>query len=272
MLSLVMEEKKLSPEEATHYLWQFTSQTHQSPQEFYEKVARLLDDEKPETKPLPYFNERVLEHWIGAAQREGAAYFRTRGISEEVCSYFKLGFNPLARSFKPDLGSYEGAGVIFPHFWKGRLVGWQTRWLDEERPKWVPKYTNTTDFPREVTLWGFDFASKQSELPIVVESVPTALRLISAGYPAIATFGSQLTPSQLQCLRGFQAGVMLAPDNDEAGRKWLYTAQSYLERYTKVLVIPPVNGEGADLGDLTSLEELSTHLKGVYYGYEASDS
>lgn len=262
ILSLVMEVKSLDIDEATAYLWQFTKKDRENPTEFYEKVARLLTEEKPEEKPLPHFNRKVVEVWVDNDHE----WFSSRGISEEVRTYFFLGFNGNSRTFKRGMGTYEGPAIVLPHFWKGNLVGWQNRWLDEARPRWVSKYTNTTDFPRETTLWGYDFAATQSKPPIVVESVPTALFLLSEGYPAIATFGSQITPAQLRLLRGFQSGVLLARDNDEAGRKWLQTATEYLERYIKVLHIPTVNGEGADLGEL-SPEKLSTHLKGVHYSF-----
>lgn len=263
ILSLIMEVKGLSDKEATAYLWEFTRKDKVSPQEFYDKVQRLLTTESTEPKPLPHFNAKVVEQWVENEHE----WFAERGISDEVRRYFKLGYNPNARTFKPSMGTYEGPAIILPHFWEGRLVGWQNRWLDDERPKWVAKYTNTSDFPREVSLWGRDFAASQAKPPIIVESVTTALFLLSEGYPAIATFGSQLTPTQLRHLRGFQAGVLLGRDNDEAGRKWLQIATTYLERYIKVLHVPPINGEGADLGDLSS-EELSIHLKGVHHGFQ----
>src|SRR3954452_20242818 len=48
ILSLVMEVKHLPVDEATAYLWQFTKHDRENPQEFYSKVARLLQEDKPE--------------------------------------------------------------------------------------------------------------------------------------------------------------------------------------------------------------------------------
>jgi DNA primase len=262
ILSLVMEVKNLDWQEATEYLFGFTKSEKVSNSEFYEKVQRLLASEDKQEKPLPHFNRRVVEQWAD----EDHEWFRSRGISREVCKYFSLGFNGKCRTFKKDMGTYEGPGIILPHFGGNNLLGWQTRWLDDLRPRWVAKYTNTVDFPRETTLWGYDFAQRQPEPPILVESVATALFLLSEGHNACASFGSQLTPSQLRLLRSFQSGVILARDNDEPGRKWLNDATNYLERYIKVLHVPPVNGEGADLGDL-SPAELSLHLQGITHPY-----
>jgi len=144
-------------------------------------------------------------------------------------------------------------------FWKGRLVGWQNRWLapDDERPDWIKKYTNTTGFPKEMTIWGFDEALEVSQDSkqevIVVESVPSALFLWTLGYPAVATFGSDVNAAQMRLLRRFQTGVMLWPDNDNAGTKWLNANTEYLKRFVPVWHLPLVKGKpGADAGDLAS--------------------
>lgn len=261
LLSLVMESKKLDYQEATNWLFKFTKPVDQSPAEFYGEIQRLLESDDEKEPPLPYFNTRVLDPWVNQSHN----WFNTRNISKDVREYFKLGFNPQARQYHPKHGSYEGSAIVLPHFWKdGKLVGWQHRWMNTT-PRWVPKYTNTSEFPRERTLWGYHFCLVQDKQPIIVESVPTALMLISAGYPAIATFGAEVTPTQLKLLRVFQQGVLLASDNDGAGSKWLATNTNYLERYIPVLHVPTVKGVGSDLGDLKP-EELSTHLKGTSYG------
>lgn len=255
VLNLVKEVKQLSDDKAGQYLAKFANVGSFSTEEFLEKVQRLLDYEQPVEKPLPKFKESVLDQWTGVDHE----WFRERGISSEVRSYFKVGFNPLYRLARAD-GTYEGPAILLPHFWNDLLVGWQVRWLADDRPSWVPKYTNTTGFPRESSIWGHSFSSRQPEPVVVVESVPTSLFLLSSGIPSVATFGSQLTPIQLRYLRSYQQGVYLAPDNDQAGAKWLETAASYLTRYIKVYEVPPVKGEGADLGDLAS-DQLSHHLK-----------
>lgn len=261
LLSLAMEVKELTYQDATAYLYQFADKAqNETADEFYRRVERLMTTPDEEKKPLPFFNERVLT-WVGPNE-----WFENRHISPEVAAFFKLGVHEEHRKYNARMGEeFVGPAAIFPHFWKGKLVGWQERWLTSNPPEWLGKYTNTTDFPRETTVWGYDFALKQKKPPIIVESVVTALMLISEGYPAIATFGAQVTPDQLRHLRVFQQGVMLAPDNDGAGIKWLSTLTKYLERFIPVLHVPKVDGHGSDLGDLHP-DELSTHLKGVTHG------
>lgn len=260
MLSLVMEVKDLNYQDATAYLYQFVDRaTNESADDFYARIERMMEKPVEERKPFPFFNERVLK-WQGYAP-----WFADRHISKEVAEYFKLGVDLEHRKYNPKEGEWIGPAAILPHYWDGKLVGWQERWLTDT-PRWVGKYTNTTDFPRETTVWGYDFAKEQTKPLIIVESVATALMLISEGYPAIATFGSQLTPDQLKHLRVFQQGVMLAADNDGAGTKWLGTLTEYLRKFIPVLHVPVVYGHGSDLGDLHP-DELPTHLKGVTHGF-----
>lgn len=259
ILSLAMEVKDLNYQDATAYLYQFVDMaSNESAEEFYRRIERLMELPSVDRKPLPFFNERVLT-WVGWHE-----WFGERHIAPEVAEYFRLGVSDKHRKYNPNEGEWVGPAAIFPHFWKGKLVGWQERWLTET-PRWVGKYTNTTDFPRHTTVWGHDFAIGQEKPPIIVESVATALMLISEGYPAIATFGSQITTDQLRHLRVFQQGIMLAPDNDGAGTKWLETLTEYLERFIPILHVPVVYGHGSDLGDLHP-DELSTHLRGVTRG------
>lgn len=252
ILQLVTALKGWDVEEATEWLYQFTRLSSQSKEDFLTEIDGRLQTEEHHPTSLPYFNTAVLDRW-----QESHSWFDEREISDEVRIEFRIGFNPKALKFNKG-GSYEGPAIVLPHFWKEKLVGWQLRFLDEDRPKWVPKYDNTTDFPKS-TVWGLDFARKVKDPPIIVESVPTALFLLSEGHSAIATFGGGIKPEQIRHLRCFQQGVILAPDNDSVGTKWASALTKELEQFIPLYQLPMVDGEGADLGDL-SPDELETHL------------
>lgn len=245
LLSLVMEAKEMDYQEATNWLFQFTKVSDESPEEFADEIARLLEPRDTAEKPMPFFNSRVIKQWA----ENDHPWFAERGISPDCRKHFQLGFDPEARKYQQEKGHHEGPAIILPHFWEERLVGWQYRWLGD-LPAWLGKYTNTTDFPRERTLYGAGFAASVPTRPVIVESVPTALKLLSLGESAIATFGASVTPHQMMYLRRFQQGVLLAADNDEAGTKWRSSLTEYLERYVNVFWVPVVEGSGADLGDL----------------------
>lgn len=244
LLSLVMGVKDLSVQDATQWLSQFAHERGQSPDSFLAELDRMFEPKPEEVSVTPFFNVRVLDAWIN----NKTDWYSDRKILSEVKDFFRLGYDPEHTRYTKK-GEYTGPAIILPHFWKGRLVGWQERWLDKDRPKYIPKYTNTGDFPRKETVWGWDFAQDKGQV-YVVESVPTALFLISEGYPAVATFGASISESQIKLLRVFQEGVILAPDNDSPGEGWTEAIGDYVSRYVPVYTVGLVEGHGSDLGDL----------------------
>jgi DNA primase len=254
LLSLVMELKGMDGEDATHWLYQFT-EGEETEEETTSRLKGLLNkSESKEAPTLPFFNEHVLDRF-----EKDHPYFEDRGISPMTREVYQLRYNPKSMKRAPknkDDDDYVGPAIVFPHFWQGRLVGWQSRFLEDDRPVWCKKYNNTHDFPKDETLYNYDRALNSQMMPIVVESVPTALFLESCGYPSICTFGASVTGKQMQLLRTFQQGLILAFDNDKAGYRAMDEITRYLSRYIPIWHMPYVGGEGADLGDLAPHHEL----------------
>lgn len=277
LLSLAMELYDFDVDEATHWMYQFaTANDTRTDADFRDYLLELLDDVDDRVETMPYFNERVLGRFTGSWE-----YFRTRGITDPVSEKYSLRYCDYMMKPAPlkqrDEGlvkideDYYGPAAIFPHFWQGKLVGWQHRWMewDEERtktPKWLAKYTNTTDFPKHNTLFNYDNVLSANEPVVVVESVPTVLFLASFGVPAVSHFGGDIKAEQLRLLRRFSQGVILAPDNDKTGDSMVRKATPYLERYIPVFHAEKVDlGPKADLGDYAKTAEpyvnLRDHLK-----------
>jgi DNA primase len=260
VLSLVMELFDFSVEEATQYLKQFTKSDARSDVEFSNYLLAMLQDAEKRQEIMPFFNERVLAKFDGPTM-----YFRQRGISQEVIKEYKLGYSN--RLLKPapvkQTGGekvkidddYYGPCAIFPHFWQGKLVGWQHRWMEyPDVPRWLAKYTNTMDFPKSTTLYNYERAKLSDKPVVVVESIPTVLFLATYDIPAVAFFGSEPKEEQLRLLRVFNQGVILAPDNDEVGTKMVRNSTAYLKRFIPVWHAEKVElGPGADLGDYASM-------------------
>ena len=283
LLSLAMEVMDLDEEEATEWLYQFAHGDVRSDSEFLEDFIDLLNRyEAKRDDRLPFFNERVLQRFhnqdsegnLLGEENELFEWAAARGITDEVVVSHKLGYGDNIRKAAPMRDKekidddYYGPCIVFPHFWEGRLVGWQHRWLNHglDTPKWLPKYTNTSDFPKSETLYNYDEALTRDDPLIVVESVPTALFLISWGYNAVAAFGSGIKEGQLRLLRRFKQGVILSPDNDKAGEKFVEEATEYLRRSVPLTILPPVAfGEGADLNDYIDCEDpigdLAEHIE-----------
>lgn len=271
LLSLVMELHDLDVDDATRYLYQFCEADTRSDTEFVDDFMDAFRDTEKRIATLPYFNNRVLDRFGSPIPAE---FLEERGISPDTAEKYVLRWAPDIKRPAPKNGrfaddeDYYGPGIVFPHYWQGRLVGWQTRWLDGARPEWVPKYTMTTDFPKETTIYGWDHC-RTSEAVIVCESVPSVLFLASHGYAAVATFGSSVNDAQMRLLRRFPV-VILAPDNDPAGRKWLGNLTNYLKRYTEVNWLPRIGDwdSGADIGDFAKMRypesTLLAHLSQMY--------
>lgn len=273
-LSLAMEFLKNDEESATEWLYQFAHGDTRSDTEFVEDFMKLLEDYKEQKgDQMPYFNKKVLEQFWREDDQEGinilGRFQMDRGITTEVASAHWLGFSSYHKKIAPIRGGekiaedYFGPCIVFPHCWEGRLVGWQHRWTNHgiDTPKWLPKYTNTSDFPKSHTLYNYDVAIKHpSNRVVVVESVPTVLFLESMGVNAVATFGSSVVDAQMRLLRRFEH-VILGQDNDAPGAKFVKVARAYLERYVEVTTLTPVElGEGADLGDYIKTDDPVTNL------------
>ena len=237
LVQLASRIKDISYDEALEWLRQFADGGDSAETQFLAKLERLFVTPEVKQDVMPYYHADILEQWEG-----DHPFFQERGISEEVRKRFRCGYDS------------EKDAIVFPHFWEEKLVGWQRRNLSSQ-----PKYQFSKDFPRSQTLWGYQ-AVPETAIPIIVESVPSALKLISADYSAIATFGSNINDEQITYLRRFSEGVILAPDNDSPGQKWLDALFKGLSPYIPVYRVGIVEGEGADIGDLAS-KDIDDHIR-----------
>lgn len=204
---------------------------------------------------LPIYRESVIEPYVG----QNLPYFRSRGISDSISARQRLGFD-----YNRKRGSFTGSAAIIPHVFGSTLRGWQERWLDhgsEGFPDWIPKYTNTKDFPRKETVYNYDKVDRSKQV-IVVESALTVCTILSHGYEAVATFSAGANPRQVKLLRALDTDLILAYDNDKVGREATNTLIAQLENYVNIEVWKPSGLKNkADLGETTKdeLEEQMRH-------------
>lgn len=293
LLSLVMELNGWDSETAENYLRQFAGDTRTDTAFVDDFLSAFAKDAERRAEVMPFFNGRVLEKYEPAYEW-GAA----NGLNEVGIRHYNVLYAPHAVKRSPHAGRYAdtpdyvGPAVMWPHWWNKRLVGWQSRWLgctscwhdhapglncdtcgcDElfmPRPEFVKKWTNTVDFPKENTLYGYQFAKVYKadvknrptmiEIPFndklyVVESAKTVLKLYQLGRLAVGTFGSNVNDAQLRLLRRFQSGIVLCKDNDKAGSEWFTQLYDYLVRYVPLEAIAEVPGVKGDLADLSDAE------------------
>lgn len=130
---------------------------------------------------------------------------------------------------------------------RGALWGWQQR-----------QQGGVYNYPREVkksdTLFGFSIAT--ADRVALVESPLDAVRLHQAGVPAVSSFGAAVSNRQVELLARHFTVVVVALDNDEAGRE---AASKILPKLRKRIGAIPWDYTGSrckDPGDYTSDEEL----------------
>lgn len=251
LLSLVMELYSVDSESAEDYLRQFAGDSRNDAEFVDQFLAAFANDAEQRVETMPFFNPRVI-----AKYEPAYGYGESVGLNAEVIEQYNVLWAPEAVKPAPKKGKfaddndYSGPAVIWPHYWNGRLVGWQSRWMDDERPEWVAKWTNTTDFPKDSTIYGWHLKEKSGKTH-VAESAKTVLKLRQLDLSAVGTFGSNVNDAQMRLLRRCQAGVVLCPDNDKAGGQWYTHLSEYLRRYVPVEAVAPVKGDKGDLADLS---------------------
>ena len=262
--NLVMDIENLSWDEALEWLSEYSDEITDEPDAFARQLEKALfrEETKEAPKPLPWFGPKVIAPWI----QEETDWFADRGISQSTRELLSMGFDPNhERRTRSLTEPYIGPAIIVPHFFNGSLCGWQERWLDEDRPKWIGKYTNTHDFPKKYTLYNYD-AAKEHDSVIVVEGTMTVARLVQLGYNAVATFGATVSNEQWKMLSAFR-NVFLSFDNDDAGYIAMETGVMQLMDLTSVWVIdPPQDKKGADLGDVSD-NDIGDHIARAEPGF-----
>lgn len=207
-------------------------------EERFELLLEKMFEREAKVYNVPTYNDRILEGW----KLHHPYLYEDRGFPEWVLEKYGVGYD--SKSVK----------ITIPHYWEGKLVGWQTRRLDspkypktpdlwdESRKVWVkpPKYLNTQQFPRESTLYGWDFADKNKPV-VVVESAASVWRGSEYGMNIVATFGAKLHPEQLKKLRDFPEVVWFT-DGDLPGLRSALKNVKELQQHVPVrLVLPPLD-------------------------------
>jgi hypothetical protein len=175
-------------------------------------------------EPLPRLNTKLLDPWMWIHPY----LTELRHIPEQTIEEFKVGWDPAIDR------------IVVPHFWRGSLVGWQTRQLGGPGPK----YHNSPDFPKDRTIYNYDTKAR----PVVVcESTLSVLSKAHLPWHIESTFGAEVTDKQVGLLT-MHPDLILFFDNDDAGWKATHRVAEATQGYSHVLVAN--NPYAADPGDL----------------------
>jgi DNA primase len=189
------------------------------------------------------FYERLL--WESEQATFVREYLASRGLGDEVCRQFRLGYAPggptltrraaqegfesdelLAAGLANRRGNdYFNRRLLFPLTdARGNVRGFQARKLHDDDPLQA-KYVNSPEsdvFKKGDLLYGLDTARQaiaKQDRAVVVEGNTDVLALRQAGFePVVASMGTALTERQLRELNRLTKRLFLCFDADAAGR------------------------------------------------------
>jgi DNA primase len=201
-----------------------------------ERLRALLE------RAAEFYSRTLWDSDAGAPARE---YLASRGLEEEVCREFRLGYAPggarlasraLQEGYAPEelqaVGLANSRGndyfqrrIVFPLAdARGRVRGFQARKLYDDDPLQA-KYVNTREgelFRKGDLLYGLDTARQaiaREDRAVVVEGNTDVLALRQAGFaPVVASMGTALTEAQLRELTRLTKRLFLCFDADAAGQ------------------------------------------------------
>ncbi len=196
-----------------------------------------------------YFHDVLKNNPDGVAI--GKAYFRSRGIRDDIIEKFSLGFSLSKRDAMPKTALQKGyqeeflmktglcykrdndgslvdrysGRVIFPWFnVSGRVVAFGGRLLDARTKGVAQKYVNSPDsviYHKERELYGLYQAKRaivKEDRVFMVEGYTDVIAMHQAGIEnVVANSGTALSERQIYLLNRFTQNITLLYDGDEAG-------------------------------------------------------
>ncbi len=216
----------------------------------YEEASPEQEQKRARDERLRALLERAAEFYArvlwdadaGAGARE---YLASRGLGEEICREFRLGYAPgggqlagrarqegyseeelLAVGLANRRGNdYFQRRIVFPLAdARGRVRGFQARKLHDDDPLQA-KYVNSPEtelFRKGDLLYGLDGARQaiaREDRAVVVEGNTDVIALRQAGFaPVVASMGTALTEAQLRELARLTKRLFLCFDSDAAGQ------------------------------------------------------
>jgi DNA primase len=240
----------------------------------YEEASPEQEQKRRRDDRLRALLERAAEFysrtlWDSEAGTPAREYLESRGLEQEVCREFRLGYAPggsrlASRALQEGYTSEELQAVglansrgndyfqrriVFPLAdARGRVRGFQARKLYDDDPLQA-KYVNTREgelFRKGDLLYGLDTARQaiaREDRAVVVEGNTDVLALRQAGFaPVVASMGTALTEAQLRELTRLTKRLFLCFDADAAGQDATLRGMELAVRdgfTVRVVALPP---------------------------------
>jgi DNA primase len=204
-----------------------SSKESQALDDFDEVLNKMFED-KPEF--IEFDSKKLEDLSLGLTfSKEARDYFESRGINHNSMSHFNLGYS-----------ESQGMVTVPVHSPDGTPVGLVGRSITEKR------FKNSTNLPKNKTLFNIHRAKKIGDHVIIVESSFDAIRVHQSGFPnVVATLGGHMSPDNIT-------------DADQAGRELGISISNKLKNkdilwasYTYGKIYPH---DAKDSGDMTEAE------------------
>lgn len=179
-----------------------------------------------------YYQQKLLE------SKEAQEYLRERQINNESIALFQIGYAPkenelyeylLNKGYNDELIKNSSLiiedtidkfsnRIVFPNIDdKGRVISFIARTINDNIK---PKYINSIIHKKTKNLYGINIAKDCVEKYIVlVEGATDVITLNQAGIKnVVALLGTELTEEQCNLIKRFTNNVIVALDNDLAGK------------------------------------------------------
>jgi DNA primase len=168
----------------------------------FDEILNDVLEDKPEFQE---FSQETLDrlHADLHGNKRARDYFNSRNISVESMKYFGLGYSaPLDMVITP-VHSPDGIPL--------GLVG---RSIENK------VFKNSTDLPKNKTMFNIHRAKKVGSNVIICESNFDAIRIHQAGFPnVVATLGGHVSQDQINMLNRYFSKIIIMTDSDKAGRE-----------------------------------------------------
>lgn len=212
-------------EETREYLRWMYSDDFRGDEDDLHLDVRLSDEKRPRYLDSAILNQYKFRH----------PYLTRRGISEKVQRVMCIGYDRKSKAitmpwFMPDgrLAALKYRSVSSKAFWYAR--GGQ---------------------PIRKCVYGINVVYRiRAKTVVLTEAEIDAMSAMTAGYPAIAVGSANISPEQAeQIIRSPVERVIVASDNDDAGKELFRKVVSYLNGVVEIFAVEWGNYKTKDLNE-----------------------
>ena len=163
-------------------------------------------------------SETAKKFNIGLSLGDLASYLKSKGVKENISESAGL-----IKKYDSGYRDFFKNRLMFPiHDWKGNVIGFGARSLDDSMPKYV-NTSATPVFDKKSILYGLNLAYseiKKSKTAIIVEGYMDVIAAHQKGYyNVVASMGTSITKQQVGALKLIGNEFVLALDADLAGQE-----------------------------------------------------